>query len=205
MVGDGRAASTGHSSNVSGTWGALGAHLPHSHVCKHCGGWAAPGTPGTEHLSSEVKAAQSGLGAGVGLGVGAGQNIPSSPGPHPSQPTEPGSPHCPQLAENSKGPPRGLLGCGECRCRLRAVHGLEDPGDLQHDRSRLWVVHPLGAVQGVLEHVFKRCGDRARRNEPPPLHAHTCTHKQCVHSYAHTCTRAQCVRTQHMCTMRTHA
>lgn len=42
---------------------------------------------------------------------------------------------------------------------LRAVQGLEDSGDLQHDRARLWVVHPLGAVQRVLEHVFKRCGE----------------------------------------------
>lgn len=42
---------------------------------------------------------------------------------------------------------------------LRAVQGLEDSGDLQHDRARLWVVHPLGAVQRVLEHVFKCCGE----------------------------------------------
>lgn len=42
---------------------------------------------------------------------------------------------------------------------LCAVQGLEDSGDLQHDRARLRVVHPLSAVQRVLKHVFKCCGD----------------------------------------------
>lgn len=40
---------------------------------------------------------------------------------------------------------------------LSAIEGLEDSGYLEHDRASLWVVHPLGAVQRVLQHVFKCC------------------------------------------------
>ena len=40
---------------------------------------------------------------------------------------------------------------------LCAIEGLEDSGYLEHDRASLWVVHPLGAVEGILQHVFKRC------------------------------------------------
>lgn len=54
---------------------------------------------------------------------------------------------------------RGSLGLAAAVHGLCAVQGLEDSGDLQHDRARLRVVHPLGAVQRVLEHVFKCCGD----------------------------------------------
>lgn len=40
---------------------------------------------------------------------------------------------------------------------LCAIEGLEDSGYLEHDGARLRVVHPLGAVQRILQHVFKRC------------------------------------------------
>lgn len=69
-------------------------------------------------------------------------------------------------------PARLGWGCAEEPRGLRAVQGLEDPGDLQHDRPRLRVVHPLGAVQRVLQHVFKRCGETAEpaeRPRPPQL------------------------------------
>lgn len=47
---------------------------------------------------------------------------------------------------------RGLSPEGLC-----AIEGLEDSGYLKHDRTGLWVVHPLGAVQRILQHVFKCC------------------------------------------------
>lgn len=43
---------------------------------------------------------------------------------------------------------------------LCAIEGLEDSGYLEHDRARLGVVHPLGAVQRILQHVFKRCAKK---------------------------------------------
>ena len=85
------------------------------------------------------------------------------PGEGPLQPT------CsPPAARGTRGlhalPPPGLgrrgpPGLAAAVHGLCAVQGLEDSGDLQHDRARLRVIHPLGAVQRVLEHVFKCCGD----------------------------------------------
>lgn len=40
---------------------------------------------------------------------------------------------------------------------LCAIKGLEDSGNLEHDGAGLWVVHPLGAVEWILQHVFKCC------------------------------------------------
>lgn len=56
---------------------------------------------------------------------------------------------------------RGLSPEGLC-----AVEGLEDSGYLKHDRTRLWVVHPLGAVQRILQHVFKCCTHRRKHTHP---------------------------------------
>lgn len=40
---------------------------------------------------------------------------------------------------------------------LCAIEGLEDSGYLEHDGAGLGVVHPLGAIQRILQHVFERC------------------------------------------------
>lgn len=57
-----------------------------------------------------------------------------------------------------------VLAAPEMRCALRAVECLEDSGDLEHDGTCLRVVHPLRAVQRVLQHVLKRC--KAKKNMP---------------------------------------
>lgn len=67
-------------------------------------------------------------------------------------------------------PPLSSYMCTSCHCHtclegkrglspegLCAIEGLEDSGYLKHDRTSLWVVHPLGAVQRILQHVFKCC------------------------------------------------
>lgn len=56
---------------------------------------------------------------------------------------------------------------GGHRGALCAIEGLEDSGYLEHDRASLWVVHPLGTVQRILQHVFKRCTHKheAHRSE----------------------------------------
>lgn len=50
------------------------------------------------------------------------------------------------------------VGGGGCHQEaLCAIEGLEDSGYLEHDRASLRVIHPLGAVQRILQHIFKRC------------------------------------------------
>lgn len=59
---------------------------------------------------------------------------------------------CTQAAES-----HGREGGGGHQAALCSIEGLEDSGYLEHDRAGLGVVHPLGAVQRILQHVFECC------------------------------------------------